>query len=1251
MIKPNWEIFSANSANKENDFEWFSYLLFCREFNLPKGWFGFKNQSAIEKSPIEINDEIIGFQAKFYSSQLSDHKNDFLQMLEKAKRDYPRLTKILIYTNQLWGQAYSRKEKKQTEPQALKDILSKAKELKIEVVWREASFFESEFVCIENDDLSRYFFSQKLMQGWQRFGDWSNTKAEVNAVYFVDEDVKLISPNHQRDIEINVIEGINEIREKLKNFSSSIRLVGLSGVGKTRFVQALFDERIGKNSLNYKDVWYCDLGDSPLPLPEHFISELIAKNKPYILVVDNCGQDTHSNLTNKIQDTPISIITIEYDVKDDLPANTDVYKLKPVSQEIIKKVIERHYPSISDLNSRKIAEFSGGNYRLALAISSNIERTDNLSILNDGQLFERLFWQQGHKNDDLYRIAQVFSLVYSFNIEDSGFENSEIDLLANLAGVTPNLAIEAIETLREKDIVQQRGCWRAVLPHAVANRLTKELISKKLVSQLNEYCQQMPQRLQQSCIKRLSYLHDQPKIRDLVKSWFEPNGWLGKKLLNNNFEGKDLIYMRLLASINEEQLLYLFEEKSHITPDFLTTKNPHYIEISRLIRRLAYQEHLFKRSFDLLVKYSKNEKGGYDSAIQELIAPLFRLYTSESLANLEIKKIAINEIKEKPEYQSLLLKIIDTALKFHDYGYVSRENNDNGQFSSYGYQPKTYEERLEWVDFLLNILDQFDMKGLRIARKIFVSHLKDIIWTCGGVDLVKFYLEKFNERIYFSEAHTQILNIIKSNKHELDRFPENLMHIQNLEKILRPQKNNITELIKAYILVPDNDLYSFIKNKDENKVVKISEFNSYEELIIYIAMSLNNIDNIVEVLSLLIKANSRGIKNNYFYQLGEISAGEFSDVKKIAGILKHVNIDKNLLSSEFLVGILQGLRSRSLSDFYYLIEFMVKDKKFKNIVFELIFQSAKNDFDFLYLSDLVKQRRILVPNFMMLSFNKNRNIINNNQFEILIDALIDIGEHEKVIKELLEECFYQNKLEEKYISVITENLYGVLSNNFFDDFVCETVCFLLNVNNDIKIKIFKIVKKMFDSKNYISLYEHDNKFELFKTLITNSTTEFIKFFCEDEKFINKFLLDKLSQILIYANEKEVLEWIGSDQERIKFWIYNSSLIIIKDNNEIFWLNLIMHFLERSRSPYQTLEEIIQNNIFEFKGSTVYSGSWSDVLRGRLPYFTALTNKLKFSHSELLPLIHQKEQEWLKLIDKQSRKDDKDSRHKNESFDW
>src|SRR5690606_33358004 len=346
-----------------------------------------------------------------------------------------------------------------------------------------------------------------------------------------------------------------------------------------------------------------------------------------------------ANLTKKIQSTEISLLTIEYDVKDDLPERTDVYKLQPNSTDIIQKVIERHYPDVNDINRRKIADFSGGNYRLALAIASNIEKTDNLALLTDNQLFERLFWQKGRQNEELFKIAKNFALVYSFNIEDSGEENSELDFLSNLARVDSDTAIEAIEMLKSKDIVQQRGVWRAILPHALANHLAKELISTRLVNQLDKLTKSMPERLQRSFIKRLSYFHDLPKVKDLVNLWFTNKGFFGEKILSGNYDTQDIVKIRLLSQIDEDQLLNLFEKKHYLDPNLLTRENPSFVEISHLIRALAYQEHNFKKAFNLLAYFAKDEnENERNNSIMNLLTSLFRLYTSETLANLEQKK-------------------------------------------------------------------------------------------------------------------------------------------------------------------------------------------------------------------------------------------------------------------------------------------------------------------------------------------------------------------------------------------------------------------------------------------------------------------------------------------------------------------------------------------------------------------------------------------------------------------------------------
>ena len=91
MIKANWDIFKAKfSENPQYNFEWFCYLLFCKEYNKNYGIFRYKNQASIETDPIIINTDIIGWQAKFYEVTLSNKKDEILSTIENAKKYYQK---------------------------------------------------------------------------------------------------------------------------------------------------------------------------------------------------------------------------------------------------------------------------------------------------------------------------------------------------------------------------------------------------------------------------------------------------------------------------------------------------------------------------------------------------------------------------------------------------------------------------------------------------------------------------------------------------------------------------------------------------------------------------------------------------------------------------------------------------------------------------------------------------------------------------------------------------------------------------------------------------------------------------------------------------------------------------------------------------------------------------------------------------------------------------------------------------------
>jgi ATP-dependent Clp protease ATP-binding subunit ClpA len=120
------------------------------------------------------------------------------------------------------------------------------------------------------------------IQGWQPYGNWSHKPKHANDEYLHDLAAQIYrgTSNFENDKGLTAIEGINEIRAILARTGSSVRLIGLSGVGKTRLLEALFDRRIGEGALNPSDVFYTDIAHSPNPEPITFAEHIrtIKKN-------------------------------------------------------------------------------------------------------------------------------------------------------------------------------------------------------------------------------------------------------------------------------------------------------------------------------------------------------------------------------------------------------------------------------------------------------------------------------------------------------------------------------------------------------------------------------------------------------------------------------------------------------------------------------------------------------------------------------------------------------------------------------------------------------------------------------------------------------------------------------------------------------------------------------------------------------------------------------------------------------------
>lgn len=393
----NWNIFCLKyDKHEEWAFEQMSYLLFCAELGNRIGLFRYKNQTGIETEPLVKEGENYGFQAKYYTVPISGKKSEIISSIKKAKRENPKLSKILFYLNKEFSES---KKKGQKKPQYQIDIESEAKKLKLEIVWRVSSHFELQLSLPENKYIYDDFFSLEPNEGGLIDEIKSHNKNLLQAIQteipFSDKKIKIDRSK--------IIEKIIKASNKKEN----IIISGEGGCGKT----ALFKEFY---SLQNKKIPICIFKATELNV--NHINELFKFDNNY----------SFTQFIKAYQNEPTKIFVIDSaeklaEVTNSDILNTLIQKLKEAEWNII---FTTRYSYLNDLTFH-ITE----NYKLSFIVNDipliSIDELKAISTDFDFSLPENHKFIERLRN--LFYLSDYVQF-YS-NIDKKGNLNSFIDLL------------------------------------------------------------------------------------------------------------------------------------------------------------------------------------------------------------------------------------------------------------------------------------------------------------------------------------------------------------------------------------------------------------------------------------------------------------------------------------------------------------------------------------------------------------------------------------------------------------------------------------------------------------------------------------------------------------------------------------------------------------------------------------------------------------------------------------------------------
>jgi len=653
------------------------------------------------------------------------------------------------------------------------------------------------------------------LQGWKSYDNWAHTPTGIQEEYIVGEELRLFDRTNSEQGD-SVMAGLRKLRLRLSQSGASVRLTGLSGVGKTRLVQALFDDRVGERALNPSLAHYTDISDGPLPDPISFASQLVAIKAEAVLIIDNCSPELHRKLTKICAGSMVSLLTVEYDIRDDLPEETDVFRLEPSSDDLLEKLVQKRYPFISQINARTIAEFASGNARVAIALANTLKQNDSLSTLRDEDLFARLFHQRQNPNENLMTSAEICSLVYSFDGEDTS-TTSELQFLADLAEKSVRELYRDVVELKKRGLVQARSIWRAVLPHAIANRLAKRALDATPPQMIVEaFLSSDSERLIKSFTRRLGYLHDSDPAIEIAKDWLKPDGWIGAT--NCNFNSLDLSVFENIAPVAPGSTLAMLERVADSSDGFERLCRHEFV---RLLRYLAYDVDLFQRSARLLSRIALLEKPDTNDggSARKTLSILFHIFLSGTHAPAQVRATTIEVLissNVQPE-QELGIELLEAALKTHHF-WTSYTNTFGARPRDFGYRPQTNKEMVDWYRIFLATCTRVALLDAPIASKakqVLANHLRGL-WSLGKrfdqefLEELKHAVVQIHNRENWNEAWIAVKGIIQYDGKVMN--PEVISRLRELEEILRPVK--LLDLARTYALTDGRLNYDLEDNFD-----------------------------------------------------------------------------------------------------------------------------------------------------------------------------------------------------------------------------------------------------------------------------------------------------------------------------------------------------------------------------------------------------------------------------------------------------
>lgn len=854
--------------------------------------------------------------------------------------------------------------------------------------------------------------------GWNELNDLlKNPKADK----FIESDKYL-------DIKLNIINPTN---------SSPIRILGLSGLGKTRIVLEVFrpqnndnDSLIFSNRLLYVN---CNDYQEKINFVE-LISKINKEKKDAILIVDNCDLETHRIISRNLKE--LTFISIDSNPEENINTEGTNYIIigKNDFQNVVTQLVDNDFQNVGKENIEKIKEFSQGIPLMAVLLVDSINKGEKfLGKLDDKELLDKLLGSKGKEQEwrNILKSCSMFSYIGYDKDVDIQYQfiatNENITISNNTQQVRISTFLDVVKHFREREIFEKQGRFLSIRPLPLAMALAVEWLdscnSERLLQVIIDISKlEEPHRKQliNSLSEQMKYLGYNDKALEIVEKTTGPNSPFDNAEVLNTELGSRLF--RSFVEVNPEaiskNLTRLFSLKSK--EELINVKEGRR-NLVWVLEKLCFDKRTFSESIKILYSFAVAENETWSNNATGQFLQLFNVHLAGTEVDLverwKIIEWGLNQ--KEAEYRNLALRAMSVGLGFgHATRIIGAE--DQGTKRLKDYEPPNFEVIIVYWNCILEKLYEIIQNkedGYETASKTIANKLRDIC-RAGYSDVIFPFIEK----------------IIKLKNNDWDFGLECLKQVSKYDSkfLSTSQKKKLEEFINALTKTDFNSRYIYLSkayhlDEDESfssdKVIHALEkladefINSDLEWTSYFPTFYSN----QQVFSYhfgkriyeLLKKDNKKVAE--FINLSQITIESIEKEKRDVSVLGgFINEADKTIQEDFLKSIKNSCLDYLL---FYFIPLNPDGKLYFDLLFALVDDKKLEVSNFRAIS---RGRALDNMNLKELeSFAERMFLYEEEGYSIVFDLYFNIGYHNKDLRNSLipifEKCIRALGMNRKHI--------------------------------------------------------------------------------------------------------------------------------------------------------------------------------------------------------------------------------------------